>query len=347
MIDTLSFTIDGRLRPDIAHLSELPNEWTVETRTTSQTNRTHETIALKCDAIDLMLFGRNDAFIAVRANLPKILWGHNGRLIKTEDELKVALQWLQWILTTVIIPNWPNDGFIPGMSPMTAACHFTRIDLAWHFSMESGVFAALTRARHQKIRSSPSLIKGQTVHLKGTLLEIIAYDKVEQMRLRKQFKHHIHRVEFRVKNKGLSQLYTLPDGDGYSRITFDWCKYVMGKIAEETETDIVQCAGKTVEQYVADVEADYPLIPVLERYIQTRGLCRESERKFRKKVQRIVRAKSELRSFADFFSGDNWPAPLEIEMPEEEAKHRRWLENYAEEVKHRFGRSAKTTAVAS
>ena len=83
-------------------------------------------------------------------------------------------------------------------------------------------------------------------HLKGTLLEIIAYDKVEQMRLRKQFKHHIHRVEFRVKNKGLTKLYKRPDGDGYSRVTFEWCQYVMRKIAEETEADIVLCEKGSV-----------------------------------------------------------------------------------------------------
>jgi len=346
MIDTISFTIDAHLRPDL-QLNALPIGWTANACGQMMNDHAFQKLDLVCKPIDLHIYGSARGFTSVRANLPKILWGHNGRLIKTEDELKVALQWLDWFLRSVMEPSEPNDGFIPGMSPMTAACHFTRIDMAWHFPMESGVFAALSRARHKKIRSLPSFIKGQTVQLDGSLLEIIAYDKVEQMRLRKQFHHHIHRVEFRVKNKGLSEVYRRPDGDGYLRVTFDWCKYVMRKIAEETEMDIVQCAGKTIEQYVADLETDYPLIPALQRYIQTRGLCRESERKFRKKVQRIVRGKSELRSFADFFSGDNWPALLEIELPEEEAKYRKWLENYAEEVKHRFGRSAKTTAVAS
>ena len=76
-------------------------------------------------------------------------------------------------------------------------------------------------------------------------------------------------------------------------------------------------------------------------------MTRESERKFIKGSRGSEEVKIEFRSFADFLSGDSWLATPEIELPEEEAKHKKWLENYVEDVKRRFEGGAEYANTAS
>ena len=43
------------------------------------------------------------------------------------------------------------------------------------------------------------------------------------MRLCSEMKNDVDRVEFRLKNKALSEIYVGSGSVGHGRITFDWC----------------------------------------------------------------------------------------------------------------------------
>ncbi len=334
MIDTVGFTIAGRLRSEYLGVQDLPRrDWIKKAcgQLDSSGNATHS--MLICKPLDLTIFGGGRGFNSVRANLPKLLWGHNGRVITTEAELKAAFQWLEYMLHLVLEPVFPNKAFVPGL-PDTVECHFTRIDLAWQFPREEGVFFALSNASHEKIRSLPSLIKGETVHLRGSFLEIICYEKVRQMRVRSQIPDEVHRVEMRLKNKALNDVYRGPNGEGYTCAPFNWCKQVIRKIGAETEGHLLAVGVGSIAQFFAEIDAEAPGLRIIEKYEHFKRMRPESARKLRKQIEACRRTTPGLRAFADYFPDGEWPPPKQIELPEQEQMHRTWLLRHVGQLKN-------------
>ncbi|PAW77999.1 MAG: hypothetical protein B9S32_08870 [Verrucomicrobia bacterium Tous-C9LFEB] len=89
-----------------------------------------------------------------------MLFGHNGRLIKSQGETDLALEKLLAHLDTVSVPT--RSELIE---------HFTRIDLAWHFQLKFEEIEPFYRNAYiHGIRSKPSIYK-TGIHVKGTDLE--------------------------------------------------------------------------------------------------------------------------------------------------------------------------------
>ena len=334
MIDTIRFTISARLRPQYNAPDALPIDWRATACGALASDRSSQRLKIHCDHLGLRIFGCQSCFTSVEVSLPRIIWGHNGRLIKSDKEFGNALAWLQYLLGTILLPSLPNDGFIPGFTARTTGCHYTRVDVVWQFPACDGVLAALRYARHAKIRSDPSVFKGRGVSLKGTFLEILAYDKVRQMHLMKAITHEVHRVEIRLRGKALDDVYRYADGRGYTRLDYDWCQEMLRRVANETHAPLPPAGGSAcIHQFIADLEAEYPHIGIVNRYILSQGLTRESARKFRNVVATRRRPPQGTREVADLFPADAWPPPVEIDLPDVEKRHYGWLREYAE----RFG----------
>jgi hypothetical protein len=330
MIDTIAFTISGHLRSEYDSIHDLPRAWKSKACGDLERDKEFQSVMLTCKPIDLTIFGSGRGFNSVRANLPKLIWGHNGRVITTEAELTLSFQWLEYLLGLILKPSFPNKAFVPGL-PDTPDSHYTRIDLAWQFEPEKGVFYALSNAEHEKIRSLPSLIKGQTVHLRGSFLEILCYEKVRQMQLRSHLGNEVHRVEFRLKNRALNDVYLGPKGEGYTCIPFEWCKHLMRRIAAETEGHPLAVAKGTIAQFLAEIDAEAPGFRIVEKYKHFRRMRPESARKLEKQIRSCRHTTPGMRTFADYFPMGDWPPPIQIPLPQHEEWHQWWLAQHIEE----------------
>ena len=208
---------------------------------------------------------------------------------------------LNYFLIQILVPQFPDTGFIPGYGQNRTSGHFTRIDMPWQFHYESGIFQALRDASHDKIRSSASVIRGQTVSLKGSFLEITAHNKVRQLRVGKQFKKPIYRVEFRLIKKALNEVYKFADGRGYTKVDLDWCRRTMRLIASELQCDIQPLGNGTLADYVAWAESNAPTIKPLLNYVRMRKSTPQTERKFSRQVAARLRHQQAPVPFASFF----------------------------------------------
>ena len=340
MIDTICFTTSASLKRDFRVPDQLPKDWTAKACGAYTNDPISQKFILQCEPIGLRISGHQSHLTRVEVSLPKILWGHNAKLIKTGEAFTSALGWLNYILRSILDPLPPNVGLIPDSMASTPDCHYTRIDLPWHFPADSGVFIALSNARHGKIRSLPSLIKGQTVHLQGSFLEILVYDKIREMGRMKDFPYVVYRAEFRLKGKALSEFYRSPDGCGYTHLTFGWSRQVRRKLAMETHAGLLpQCDGNSIYDYVAYLESNHPTIEATNLYIHILSLKRESARKFTKLVYVRRGPPQATRTFAEFFPSGEWPAPPEVELPHEERQHWAWLDQYRQQFDQSCGGS--------
>ncbi len=325
MIDTIRFTARASIRAAFHDVHNLPFDWdSNETkRHDHQGDRAFTTI--ECSSVGLSIYVREDHYVTIDANLPKLLWGHNGRLIATQEDFEKAMQWLDYFLCQLLEPQFPDAGFIPGYGQKKTSGHFTRIDMPWHFPYESGVFQSLRDASHPKIRSSASLLKGSTVYLSGSFLGITAYDKIRELRLRERFSKRIYRVEFRLQKKALSKVYRSHDGRGYTCLDFNWLQSTMIAVASEMDCDIQPPGDGKIAGYVSLMELLAPRVKPLDLYIADQQLSPERARRFRKEVEARLRHQRAPIPFAVYFPANGLSEPLHITMPEVEATHVEWL----------------------
>jgi len=331
MIDTISFTTAGTLHAPFNDPSALPPPWKAHAHGGFRRDPEVQSFKLECKSIGLRLFFRSGHLTSAEVDLPKLLWGHNGRLITMPSELNDAFAWLDAILKALLKPAFPHAAFIPGDSQTALTYHFTRVDLCWHFPSERGIYFALSHASHEKIRSSPSFFRDESVSHKGSFLAIKCYDKVRQLKVHDKLRRVIHRVEFSLRNKALKEIYPRSDGTGYINLSLDWCMDTIRKIAAETYVEIPRPPEGTIAQFIAHLEFVAPMLKTTDLYIHYRGMARQPERRFRKAVASYFRGTG-VPQFKDYFPADHWPPACHVELPDVEAEHRAWLPSHLLEL---------------
>ena len=325
MIDTIRFTARASIRAAFHDVHKLPFEWHSNESTQHDHRGDRASTTIVCSRVGLSIYAPENHNVRINANLPKLLWGHNGRLIVTQEDFERAMQCLDYFLCQLLEPQFPDAGFIPGYRQKKTSGHFTRIDMPWHFPYESGVFQSLRDASHPKIRSSASLFKGSTVYLSGSFLGVTAYDKVRELRLRERFAKPIYRVEFRLQDSALSEVYRSHDGRGFTSLDFNWLQSTMHAIASEMDCDIQPPGDGKIADYVSLMERLAPSVKPLDLYISNQQLSPDRARRFRKKVEARLRHHRAPIPFANYFPAHGLSEPLHITMPEVEATHVEWL----------------------
>jgi hypothetical protein len=135
-------------------------------------------------------YGEGDAICYHRASLPRLLYGHNGKLIKDQAELDNALELLQ--AKGDEIGNLTHSGH-----------HFTRVDLVWQFRGDPARFVLAHRhARHPRIHSDPVQYASRSLALEGSEMRISIYDKTLE-----RFKRNgdVVRVEVQLRGDRLKE----------------------------------------------------------------------------------------------------------------------------------------------
>jgi hypothetical protein len=128
----------------------------------------------------------------VEGSLSRTLFGHNGKMLKTQAELDEAIAKL-WRVTNEV-----------ATAPESYA--FTRIDLCFQLHTEVADFIrAHATYCYPRIRRSPLNIRGESLTWGGRNSDLLCrmYDKAREMKAPKALRGKTLRVEFQLQNQRL------------------------------------------------------------------------------------------------------------------------------------------------
>lgn len=113
-------------------------------------------------------YGNREQIISIEASLPRLLFGHNGRLLLSQAQINTALRKLDRTL-----------GAISGR-PRQAE-EYTRVDLVWHVPGSCAEFILAHRdVRHPRVRNATCVYDAQSITWPGTSLRLVLYDKTRE-----------------------------------------------------------------------------------------------------------------------------------------------------------------------
>ena len=165
------------------------------------------------------LFGEGPAGIVVRghdnvvewvqASLPRVLYGDNGALLRSPEDVVDAENALNSILDQVSVPE-------------IAVIEYNRIDLVLHFrAAVQRYLAAHRHVRHPLIRNETVEYDGSGIRLPGRKVTIRMYDKLLQMGAGPG---DVLRLEIELRKPKLGELFGLADGQAMRNLDF-WKAY--------------------------------------------------------------------------------------------------------------------------
>ena len=118
--------------------------------------------------LGIRFFGSRDQIITVEASLPRVLFGHNGRLLLSQAEINAALRKLDRTLGKISQP--PED-----------CMEFLRVDLVWHVPGSCAEFVLAHRdVRHPRVRKVTCVYDGESITWGGSALRLMIYDKAKR-----------------------------------------------------------------------------------------------------------------------------------------------------------------------
>ena len=148
----------------------------------------------------LMKNGEATRLVGITANLPALLFGHNGRLIKCQDEMTTAFTILRFLIEPLVHPGdvrlvlpsreEDNDAFLQSIEcPIQLQDPEAELLLAAHLSGCSN----FTKA--------PRIFPGESVLFRSTGLDVSIYDKAAEAKVGTPVPEGIPstRVELRFK----------------------------------------------------------------------------------------------------------------------------------------------------
>jgi hypothetical protein len=149
----------------------------------------------KCQILnDLMTGARivatNSRIVCVEASLPRVLFGHNGKLIQSQFDIEAALAKLDSRIEEITCR--PLCGRI-----------FSRIDLVWQFEGDAQSFLiAHKNCLLPGIRKVPSIYPSESLFWRGSQLKCRMYDKSKQQTGKPG---SVVRVEFQLQGQKLKK----------------------------------------------------------------------------------------------------------------------------------------------
>ena len=262
--------------------------------------------------LGIRLFIRAGSVVKVETDLPKLLYGHNGRLIKTQAELDCASARLRQALQTVCHAAGPTVGFYPGEVAGDLQTHYKRIDLVWQFDLAAAfVFAALRNAKHPEIHKAKGEWQDQTLVFPGTKLRVSIYDKKAKERAR--CSHHVLRFEVQLHGEKIDQHFAVAENNVLRRLLIDRAYAAYRDVLLGFGSDLVPDPEHegTVADFVALMVTKLPDGDPVTLYCLTRKMCPRRSRKFRKEVGKRVPRLVHF-SWADLLPEHHLPPAVEI-----------------------------------
>ena len=337
MIDTVCFIVDAIRRPGIEYLLDEDEGWEAGTwqhRVGSRFAKDRWSIENKRIGLMLREFGKGQVRASV--NLPKLMFGHNGRLI-TDEIWTTAWKWVDYVLRTLIIPPPHSREVIPG-SISGMGGKFTQVDLVWQFPATPELRALTSRMRHPKIRSAVNSFNGGESHsLRGALLQVTRYDKTAELHLVSRGEPHVDRLEIRITDKGIKQYYPLMDPKRGTRLHRNWCWNTLRKVLSEMDSAMHSPRGLGLPWFLAWAEQEIPAKPVFEVYTTCVRRKRRTVRRLRRETDLAKGERFGYRALAGYFPDGRWPDVHEVIQFDKEEEAMRWRTRFAEMVVSTLG----------
>ena len=227
MIDTISYICDIPYTP--VCIGELHNLFA--NRKSSNDSKfkngcTTNTRTWSWPLIGLRLWSKYpNAITKIECELPKLLYGHNGRLIRNQSDLDRALMRLDRVLHFLSHPLEDQEAIGADLPPVFKG-HICRVDVVWQFDYPvQTIREVLQDAKHPRIHGKPDLFGDGNITFNGKNMRISIYDKLEE---RKKFRvatttaSNVCRIEFQIKSKQyVAERFNADTVTGLKEFTFD------------------------------------------------------------------------------------------------------------------------------
>jgi hypothetical protein len=139
---------------------------------------------------DFRIGGDTEYATWVEVSLPKLLFGNNGIMIRTQAQLDEAVRKAMALAAVV------SEPMLQGINPRC-----TRLDLVAQFLIEPSDFMLAHReTNHPRIRGRKSHYEGESLHFVGKERHCRIYDKVKEMQGKPG---HVTRVEWQLRGNAL------------------------------------------------------------------------------------------------------------------------------------------------
>jgi hypothetical protein len=121
---------------------------------------------------------------SIDASLPKLLWGHNGRCIKTEEDYLMALTVLRRLMNPYVTPA-THERILPGVGPGNrGSLGRVEITVQMH-DPGSRILRASHSAKYPKVRKPNGIFHGESTKTSAGEHGFSIYDKRAEMGFRK------------------------------------------------------------------------------------------------------------------------------------------------------------------
>ena len=278
-----------------------------------------EDYAMQNDLLGLRVFVHAGVIIKVEADLPKLLYGHNGRLLKCQDDIDAALERLKLALETVSRPHGMRSGYYPGDRADDFSTYYIRVDLAWQFDLKPGVvFLAMRNAKHPEINKRNGEYRDQTLVFPGTDIRICMYDK--KAKAKASCSHNVLRVEIQLRDHKIAEHFGLEEHE-LQILSFDTAYGVYRNTLSRFGSDLIpdQSGKGTIEDFLAWTVVKLCNDDPVGVYCATKKLSRRCTQALRKRVgQRVPTLMNH--SWSRLLPEAQLPPVVEIGNPVKEAQ---------------------------
>lgn len=275
--------------------------------------------AMQNDLPGIRVFIHADVIIKVEADLPKLLYGHNGRLLKSQEDIDAALYRLRLALETISRPLGILGGYYPGDRLEDFSTYYTRVDLVWQFDLAPELMIlGMRNAKHPEINKRTGQWQDQTLVFPGTAIRISMYDKKAKERV--PCRHNVMRVEIQLRDDKISDHFGLGQHP-LKMLMLDAVYSVYRSVLLRFGSDLVPdpAAKGSIEDFLAWAVVKLPDEDPIGIYCATKKMCRRKSRDFRKKVGQRVPALVNL-SWSDLLPPSHLPSVVEISSPGRESR---------------------------
>lgn len=317
MTDTVAYTCLLPLLPEYQQAGAVPHGFRRQDFAIRDSSRQRAYEAkFELPVVGFHAFVKNLAIVKVQCDLPKIIYGHNARLISSQDHVDLALSRVAHLLGLIATTTTTSGGMIPG-KPIHESVHFTRLDFVWQFPDPEMHLATIIRnAVHPSIRRQNRQYANGTT-LPGTDLTIKAYEKGSQLGIESQSRYV--RLEVQMKGKKLRKLY---HGDEDCRVTsldfWESYKIYRSVMLGLDQKKIVGSGNtRTVAQTLAQIQLGDLVQDVAAIWIENRIKNSRAKRAFKKD---FTAALSNARpfQFTQLLPAGSLPPVHEIRIPKKE-----------------------------
>lgn len=244
----------------------------------------------------LRIGGRAPFLDNLEVSLPRLLHGHNGMLIASEQELIDAFVRIDSLVSQLGQPQWE-------------CVEFRRVDFAWHFRGRFADYANAYRdAKFRRVRRPAGGYEDESIFWKGRSLHLRIYDKVRQVTKKSQ-PGNVVRVELQIRNPKLREL--LGDGERVTDLRFDRCYAVFRSLLQGFTPTTVPSVSNIADIFVmADIEGCRPHgMSLFQHWAQTRSPRQVSRMR---QQMAAVRLKYFKHDFATLLPENGLPPIVEV-----------------------------------